>query len=71
MRCAVGCGHVTYGVDTGYGLDTVRGDAAHPVNRVLARGRGIDETADPDGEWLTRRLVRKGGELVRPTAGAD
>ncbi len=67
MRCAVGCGHVTLGVDQGYGLDTVRGDAAHPVNRGLACGRGINETADPEGEWLTRPLVRKDGELVRAT----
>ncbi|SEJ24646.1 assimilatory nitrate reductase (ferredoxin) precursor [Halohasta litchfieldiae] len=67
MRCAVGCGHVTHGVDQGYGLDTVRGDAAHPVSRGLACGRGISETADPEGEWLTRPLVRKDGELVRST----
>ena len=67
MRCAVGCGHVTHGVDQGYGLDTVRGDGAHPVNRGLACGRGISETADPQGKWLTRPLVRKDGELVRAT----
>ena len=67
MRCAVGCGHVTHGVDTGYGLDTVRGDAAHPVSRGLACGRGISETANPEGEWLTRPLVRKDGDLVRST----
>jgi assimilatory nitrate reductase catalytic subunit len=45
----------------------VRGDGAHPVNRGLACGRGISETADPKGEWLTRPLVRKDGELVRAT----
>ncbi|MFW5978457.1 MAG: molybdopterin-dependent oxidoreductase, partial [Halohasta sp.] len=67
MRCAVGCGHVTHGVDQGYGLDTVRGDAAHPVNRGLACERGISETANPEGEWLTRPLVRKDGEHVRST----
>jgi assimilatory nitrate reductase catalytic subunit len=67
MRCAVGCGHVTHGVDQGYGLDTVRGDGAHPVSRGLACGRGISETANPEGEWLTRPLVRKDGELVRST----
>jgi assimilatory nitrate reductase catalytic subunit len=65
MRCAVGCGHVQYGADRGYGLDTVRGDASHPVNRGLACGRGIRESVDPDGEWLTRPLVREGGELIR------
>ncbi len=64
MRCAVGCGHLQKGVDQGYGLDTVRGDANHPVNRGLACQRGINETADPDGEWLTRPLIRKGAELV-------
>ncbi|AUV80704.1 nitrate reductase [Salinigranum rubrum] len=64
MRCAVGCGHLQQGVDSGYGLDTVRGDANHPVNRGLACQRGVRETADPDGEWLTRPLVREGGELV-------
>ncbi|AUV84044.1 nitrate reductase [Salinigranum rubrum] len=65
MRCAVGCGHVQQGVDVGYGLDTVRGDPAHPVNRGLACGRGVSESADPDGEWLTRPLVREDGELVK------
>ncbi len=64
MRCAVGCGHLQKGVDQGYGLDTVRGDANHPVNRGLACQRGVDETADPDGEWLTRPLIRKGDKLV-------
>ena len=64
MRCAVGCGHLQQGVDNGYGLDTVRGDANHPVNRGLACQRGVTETADPDGEWLTRPLVREDGELV-------
>ncbi|WP_411967877.1 assimilatory nitrate reductase NasA [Haloferax sp. YSSS75] len=64
MRCAVGCGHLQQGVDSGYGLDTVRGDATHPVNQGLACQRGVNETADPNGEWLTRPLVREGGELV-------
>ncbi|WP_228546060.1 assimilatory nitrate reductase NasA [Halegenticoccus tardaugens] len=67
VRCAVGCGHVHRGADRGYGIDAVRGDAAHPVNRGLACGRGIRESADPKGEWLTRPLVRKGGDLVRAT----
>ncbi|TQQ80702.1 assimilatory nitrate reductase NasA [Halonotius roseus] len=64
MRCAVGCGHLQKGVDSGYGVDTVRGDANHPVSRGLACQRGISESADPDGEWLTRPLIRKGGRLV-------
>ncbi len=64
MRCAVGCGHLQKGVDNGYGLDTVRGDANHPVSRGLACQRGINETADPDGEWLSRPLIRKNDELV-------
>jgi len=64
MRCAVGCGHLQKGVDSGYGIDTVRGDANHPVSRGLACQRGISESADPDGEWLTRPLIRKGGSLV-------
>ncbi|WP_247003242.1 assimilatory nitrate reductase NasA [Halosolutus gelatinilyticus] len=67
VRCAVGCGHVQRGVDRGYGLDVVRGDAAHPVNRGLACQRGVSETADPGGEWLTRPLVRRDGELVPTT----
>ena len=67
MRCAVGCGHVQRGVDVGYGLDTVRGDPAHPVNRGLACQRGVRETADPDGEWLTKPLVRRDGELRKTT----
>ena len=64
MRCAVGCGHLQQGYANHYGLDTVRGDANHPVNRGLACQRGIDETADPDGEWLTRPLIREDGKLV-------
>ncbi|PSQ00981.1 nitrate reductase [Halobacteriales archaeon QS_5_70_17] len=67
MRCAVGCGHVQRGVDVGYGIDGVRGDSAHPVSRGLACSRGISESADPDGEWLTRPLVRRGDDLVPTT----
>ncbi len=67
MRCAVGCGHVHRAVDVGYGIDTVRGDASHPVNQGLACARGIGESRDPDGEWLTKPLVRKDGELERTT----
>ncbi|MFC6889773.1 assimilatory nitrate reductase NasA [Halorubrum trueperi] len=67
MRCAVGCGHLQQGYTNNYGLDTVRGDASHPVNRGLACQRGIRETADPDGEWLTRPLIREDGTLV-PTS---
>ncbi|TKX84783.1 nitrate reductase, partial [Halorubrum sp. SS5] len=67
MRCAVGCGHLTGRVDSGYGIDGVRGDVAHPTNRGLACARGIDETQNPDGEWLTRPHVRTGGELRRTT----
>ncbi|SFR30280.1 assimilatory nitrate reductase NasA [Halorubrum sodomense] len=67
MRCAVGCGHLTGRVDSGYGIDGVRGDVAHPTNRGLACARGIDETQNPDGEWLTRPYVRAGGELRRTT----
>ncbi|MFC6766719.1 hypothetical protein, partial [Natrinema soli] len=64
MRCAVGCGHVQQAPDRGYGLGSVRGDPSHPVNKGLACQRGVSETADPGGEWLTRPLVRKDGELV-------
>jgi assimilatory nitrate reductase catalytic subunit len=67
MRCAVGCGHVQQAVDQGYGIESVRGDAAHPVSSGLACQRGISESADPDGEWLTRPLVRRDGELVATT----
>jgi assimilatory nitrate reductase catalytic subunit len=63
MRCAVGCGHVQRGVDTGYGIDSVRGDAKHPVSEGLACQRGTEESANPGGEWLTRPLVREEGEL--------
>ncbi|WP_159665681.1 assimilatory nitrate reductase NasA [Halobaculum saliterrae] len=63
MRCAVGCGHLQIGVDTGYGVDSVRGDVSHPANRGLACQRGISESADPAGEWLTRPLVREDGDL--------
>ncbi|OLZ42503.1 nitrate reductase [Natrinema saccharevitans] len=67
MRCAVGCGHVQQAPDRGYGLDTVRGDADHPVTQGLACQRGLSETADPDGELLTRPLVRENGALVPTT----
>ncbi|MDS0260124.1 molybdopterin oxidoreductase family protein [Haloarcula sp. S1CR25-12] len=67
MRCAVGCGHMQRGADIGYGIDMVRGDAAHPVNQGLACARGIQESRDPDGKWLTRPLVRDDGELRTTT----
>ena len=63
VRCAVGCGHLQRGVEGGYGLASVRGDATHPTNNGLACQRGIDETANPQGEWLTRPLVKRDGEL--------
>jgi len=67
MRCAVGCGHLQRGVDTGYGLEEVRGDATHPTNSGLACERGIRETVDPDGEWLTEPLIRH-GDTLRPAS---
>ncbi|WP_313696165.1 assimilatory nitrate reductase NasA [Halorarum halobium] len=67
MRCAVGCGHLQHGVDTGYGIASVRGDVTHPTNRGLACQRGIRETADPAGEWLTRPLIREGDALLPTT----
>jgi assimilatory nitrate reductase catalytic subunit len=67
MRCAVGCGHLQHGTDRGYGLGAVSGDPAHPVSQGLACGRGLRETSEPDGEWLTRPLVRRDGELL-PTS---
>jgi assimilatory nitrate reductase catalytic subunit len=54
-------------VDIGHGIDVTRGDPAHPVNQGLACARGIDESKDPDGEWLTRPLVRTDGELQQTT----
>ncbi len=50
------------GADEGYGVDAVRGDAAHPSARV-SPARGLRESEDPDGEWLTRPMVRSDGEL--------
>ncbi len=67
MRCAVGCGHLQHGADRGYGLASISGDPTHPVSQGLACGRGLRESSDPDGEWLTRPLIRKDGELV-PTS---
>jgi len=67
MRCAVGCGHLHQSPDLGVGIDVVRGDVSHPVNRGLACSRGIEESQDPDGEWLTRPMVRRGEDLVRTT----
>ena len=67
MRCAVGCGHIHEGVDVGYGIASVRGDVSHPVSKGLACPRGIRESGDPDGEWLTKPLVRKEGTLLPTT----
>ena len=67
MRCAVGCGHIHEGVDIGYGIAEVRGDVSHPVNNGQACPRGIRESGDPDGEWLTQPLVRRDGELLPTT----
>ncbi|MCO8252454.1 molybdopterin oxidoreductase family protein [Haladaptatus sp. AB618] len=67
MRCAVGCGHVNQSVDVGYGIDIVRGDVAHPVNQGLACQRGIRESKEPEGRWLTRPLIREGDELLPTT----
>ncbi|KYH26900.1 assimilatory nitrate reductase [Halalkalicoccus paucihalophilus] len=64
MRCAVGCGHLQHGADRGYGLAGISGDPAYPVSQGLACGRGLRETTEPDGEWLTRPLIRKDGELM-------
>lgn len=63
MRCAVGCGHLHQGADRGPGIASVRGDVSHPANAGLACQRGIRETAEPEGEWLTRPLIREDGEL--------
>ena len=66
MRCAVGCGHRTDPTDSGYGIDAVRGDNAHPASRGLACARGIDETQDPGGDRLRRPHVRRDG-VLQPT----
>ncbi|MEY7849354.1 assimilatory nitrate reductase NasA [Natrarchaeobius sp. A-rgal3] len=63
MRCAVGCGHLQRGADEGHGIANVQGHTEHPVNRGLACKRGIRESVDPAGEWLTEPLVRRGGSL--------
>ena len=67
MRCAVGCGHLTETTDSGYGIDGVRGDIAHPVSQGLACARGIEETGNSDGERLSKPHVRRDGELHRTT----
>jgi len=67
MRCAVGCGHTHRGADVGYGIDVVRGDTAHPVSQGMACARGIRESRDPDGDWLTQPLVRHDGALRQTT----
>ena len=67
MRCAVGCGHIHEGVDIGHGIASVRGDVSHPVSKGLACPRGIRESGNPDGEWLTQPLVRRDGELLPTT----
>ncbi|RZV11893.1 assimilatory nitrate reductase (ferredoxin) precursor [Natrinema hispanicum] len=67
LRCAVGCGLRQQPADQGNGLEAVSGDPAHPVSRGSACSRGIHETVDPDGERLSRPLVREGGDLVATT----
>nr|WP_284440232.1 assimilatory nitrate reductase NasA [Halomicroarcula marina] len=69
MRCAVGCGQHQRGVDEGYGVDKVRGNYNHPTSKGLACERGIRETENPRGEWLTEPLVRR-GDTLRPTSWA-
>ena len=67
MRCAVGCGQHQRGVDKGYGVDKVRGNYDHPATEGLACERGIRETENPAGEWLTQPLVRR-GDTLRPAS---
>ncbi|ERG94416.1 MAG: putative anaerobic dehydrogenase [Haloquadratum walsbyi J07HQW2] len=67
MRCAVGCGHITERTDSGYGIDSVRGDIAHPASRGQACARGINETQNPDGDRLTQPHVRRNGSLQSTT----
>nr|WP_280662998.1 assimilatory nitrate reductase NasA [Halomicroarcula amylolytica] len=67
MRCAVGCGQHQRGVDQGYGVDTVRGNYDHPATKGLSCERGIRETENPNGEWLTEPLIRR-GDTLRPTS---
>jgi len=67
MRCAVGCGFLQRSDTDRFGAGAVRGDTDHPVSRGLACRRGIDQTADPGGERLTRPRIREDGELV-PTS---
>jgi len=66
MRCAVGCGLLQRGVNEGYGVDEVQGNHRHPGTEGLACERGIRETKNPDGEWLTEPLIRR-GDTLRPT----
>ncbi|QSG02286.1 assimilatory nitrate reductase NasA [Natranaeroarchaeum sulfidigenes] len=67
LRCAVGCGLLQRGADSGFGLETVRGDTSHPVTDGLACQRGVNETANSNGERLTRPLIRSDGGLM-PTS---
>ena len=66
MRCAVGCGLRQWADRTG-GLDVVRGDPDSVVSSGLACRRGLEETADPGGERLTRPLIRVDGALEPAT----
>ena len=67
MRCAVGCGQLQRGVDEGYGIDEVQGDPRHPTANGHSCERGIRESKDPQGEWLTEPLIRRGDQLVPTT----
>ncbi|WP_459823378.1 assimilatory nitrate reductase NasA [Halorubrum luteum] len=66
MRCAVGCG-LRQRADRAGGLDVVRGDPDSVVSSGLACRRGLEETATPAGERLTRPLVRRDGTLEPAT----
>lgn len=63
MRCAVGCGFLQRGDEQ---LTAVRGNPSHPTTGGADCQRGVEETLNPDGNRLTKPLVRRGGTL-QPT----
>jgi len=66
MRCAVGCGYLQRPSQVDSELVAITENPAHPATSGEACQRGMNETARPGGDRLTRPLIRRGNSL-QPT----
>ena len=66
MRCAVGCGYLQCPSQADSELVAITENPAHPATGGEACERGMNETARPGGDRLTRPLIRRGDSL-QPT----